>query len=77
MDSPISDPIVNRRARSGTNSSRSKGASSPAPPSPKRTPPKDWIPFSKRDSNALEKAYQVTNSRIGTCPLFNIISLEQ
>ncbi|KAJ8652448.1 hypothetical protein O0I10_011915 [Lichtheimia ornata] len=64
VDSPISDPIVNRRARSGTNSSRSKGTSSPAPPaSPKRTPPKDWIPFSKRDSNALEKAYQNNDVR--------------
>ncbi|KAG2175583.1 hypothetical protein INT43_001230 [Umbelopsis isabellina] len=62
-DNPINDPTKLRRERSQTFKSRS-GSSSPVPnaslpPTPKaKAQPSSWIAFSKRDSLALEKAYQ-------------------
>ncbi|KAI9028837.1 DDHD domain-containing protein [Phycomyces nitens] len=48
LDSPIVDPISLRRAKSLPRS---------ATPPKLRTPSKNWMPFSKRDSEALETAY--------------------
>lgn len=68
MDNPISDPIKLRKQKSQTFKSRS-GSSSPnpnssLPPTPKaKTQPSSWIAFSKRDSIALERAYQVCKKR--------------
>ncbi|KAI8140561.1 DDHD domain-containing protein [Fennellomyces sp. T-0311] len=62
IDNPITDPISIRKSRTlsrkGTQTSTSPGLLSP-----KRLPPKEWIPFSKRDSSALEKAYQNNDVR--------------
>ncbi|KAI9250566.1 DDHD domain-containing protein [Phascolomyces articulosus] len=62
IDNPITDPISIRKAK--TISRRSTQSSvSPGIASPKKSPPKEWLPFSKRDSNALEKAYQNNDVR--------------
>jgi hypothetical protein len=78
-DNPISDPAKIRRERSQTFKSRS-GSSSPVPnaslpPTPKaKAQPSSWIAFSKRDSMALERAYQVSGNE---CFLFNLLLLNQ
>jgi hypothetical protein len=50
------DPIALRKAKSV--SAFNKPNSRPSSPSIVKTSSK-WVPFSKRDSDALEKAYQV------------------
>lgn len=65
IDSPIIDPIALRKAkrekslanitlRSGSIPSYNSSSSTPT-----RLPPKQWVPFSKRDTMALEKAFKV------------------
>lgn len=49
------DPISLRRAKSS--STLNKPPKSPSTPKPKLS--SKWVPFSQRDSSALEKAYQV------------------
>ncbi|CAO3601170.1 unnamed protein product [Absidia cylindrospora] len=59
IDQPVVDPLAIRRAKSTT--SLKKPPKSPL--SPKVKPPSKWIAFSKRDSMALEKAYQGNDVR--------------
>jgi hypothetical protein len=56
IDQPVVDPLAIRRAKSTTSLKKTPPKS---PSSPKVKPPSKWIAFSKRDSSALEKAYQV------------------
>ncbi|KAI9498558.1 DDHD domain-containing protein [Zychaea mexicana] len=67
IDNPITDPISVRKAKSLSRRSTQTSTSSPSTNSsmgsPKKLPPKEWLPFSKRDSNALEKAYQNNDVR--------------
>ncbi|KAG2231733.1 hypothetical protein INT48_003588, partial [Thamnidium elegans] len=70
IDSPIVDPIAIRKAkrektlaniavRSTVSSSASSVSSvTSSTSSTVRAPPKQWVPFSKRDTMALEKAFQ-------------------
>ncbi|KAI7847447.1 DDHD domain-containing protein [Circinella umbellata] len=65
IDNPITDPISIRKAKTLSRRSTQSSATSPNfnISSPKKVPPKEWLPFSKRDSNALEKAYQNNDVR--------------
>ncbi|KAI7892956.1 DDHD domain-containing protein [Mucor mucedo] len=54
IDNPVMDPISLRRAKSS--STLNKPPKSPSTPKPKLS--SKWVPFSQRDSSALEKAYQ-------------------
>ncbi|ORX55645.1 hypothetical protein DM01DRAFT_258558 [Hesseltinella vesiculosa] len=52
IDAPLVDPMELRR-------SNTVSSITPTTPAKKPTPaPKDWVPFSKRDSSAIEQAYQ-------------------
>ncbi|KAI7870846.1 DDHD domain-containing protein [Spinellus fusiger] len=57
IDNPLVDPVSIRTAKL---SSPKKMPKSPSAPKSKATA---WLPFSKRDSNALEKAYQNNDVR--------------
>ncbi|KAI9485380.1 MAG: hypothetical protein EXX96DRAFT_456901, partial [Benjaminiella poitrasii] len=58
IDNPIIDPISIRRAKSSSTPNNTK-----IPKSPSKLTPSKWVPFSKRDSEALEKAYQNNDIR--------------
>ncbi|KAI8338230.1 DDHD domain-containing protein [Chlamydoabsidia padenii] len=60
LDQPVVDPLAIRRAKSTNNLKKTPPKS---PSSPKLKPPSKWIAFSKRDSAALEKAYQDNDVR--------------
>lgn len=65
IDNPVTDPVSVRRARSSSTLNKSASASAGAgaapksPSTPKLKLSSKWVPFSQRDSAALEKAYQV------------------
>ncbi|KAI9271054.1 DDHD domain-containing protein [Helicostylum pulchrum] len=56
IDNPLLDPISIRRAKSSTTLNKNFPPKSPSTPKPKLS--SKWVPFSQRDSAALEKAYQ-------------------
>ncbi|CEP16091.1 hypothetical protein [Parasitella parasitica] len=56
IDNPVVDPVSIRRARSSSNLGKQPIPKSPSTPKLKLS--SKWVPFSQRDSAALEKAYQ-------------------
>ncbi|KAI7895977.1 uncharacterized protein EV154DRAFT_412574, partial [Mucor mucedo] len=57
IDSPIIDPIALRKAKREKSLTHMTVRSS-STTSPPRSPPKNWVPFSRRDNTALEKAFK-------------------
>jgi hypothetical protein len=57
IDNPVSDPISLRKAKSSSTLNKASVPKSPSTPKLKLS--SKWVPFSQRDSAALEKAYQV------------------
>lgn len=57
IDNPVMDPISVRRAKSSSTLNKTPTPKSPSTPKLKLS--SKWVPFSQRDSAALEKAYQV------------------
>ncbi|ORZ20251.1 DDHD domain-domain-containing protein, partial [Absidia repens] len=61
-DAPIVDPVTIRQEKAAKTASRSSTSSSSTSttttPSKPKASPKTWVPFSVRDSSAIEKAYQ-------------------
>ncbi|KAL0146365.1 DDHD domain-containing protein [Mucor lusitanicus] len=56
IDNPVIDPISIRRAKSSSTLNKTPIPKSPSTPKLKLS--SKWVPFSQRDSAALEKAYQ-------------------
>lgn len=61
IDNPVIDPISIRRAKSSSTLNKTPIPKSPSTPKLKLS--SKWVPFSQRDSAALEKAYQVKRER--------------
>ncbi|CAO3611549.1 unnamed protein product [Mucor hiemalis] len=56
IDNPVTDPVSVRRARSSSTLNKTPAPKSPSTPKLKLS--SKWVPFSQRDSAALEKAYK-------------------
>lgn len=61
IDNPVTDPVSVRRARSSSTLNKTPAPKSPSTPKLKLS--SKWVPFSQRDSAALEKAYKVNCKR--------------
>lgn len=75
IDNPVTDPVSVRRARSSSTLNKSPAPKSPSTPKLKLS--SKWVPFSQRDSVALEKAYKVITKRwIQTNKKANLLFIE-
>ncbi|KAI8968333.1 DDHD domain-containing protein [Mycotypha africana] len=63
IDNPIIDPIAIRKAK------RSKSSQTLSSAGTKKAPSKNWVPFSVRDTNLLEKTYQQKSDLIVSVPV--------
>ncbi|KAI8370044.1 hypothetical protein EDC96DRAFT_100336 [Choanephora cucurbitarum] len=61
IDCPILDPIAVRKAKRERSSINITSEAKKAETASKNAP-KNWVPFSKRDNIALERAYQASRN---------------